>query len=118
MVKTILPIEPKPADIFFYGLLVFFFLFDWIGIVEAEIAFPSIITSDSKVQADRLGMSDMQITVRLWRISGEDFRNFSRPDICADYISNKVVPFRNIISFQCSVLFEDQIVQYAVTFND
>jgi hypothetical protein len=36
-----------------------------VGIVESEITLPAVLFGDSKVQADRLRMPDMQITVRL-----------------------------------------------------
>ena len=57
---------------------VFLFFLLRIGIVEAQVTTATIITGQTKVQADRLGVTKMQIAVRLRRKAGPNPRRVQR----------------------------------------
>src|SRR5690606_1874939 len=61
------PLETEPFDIGLDGVDVLLTFFLWIGVIEAQVAAPPLLFGHAKVQADRLGMADMQEAVRLRR---------------------------------------------------
>ena len=64
IVKPVLPIEAQPSHILFDRLNIFLFFLCRIGIVESQVAEAVVIFCQSKIEADRLCMSDMEISVR------------------------------------------------------
>jgi hypothetical protein len=56
------------------GVYVFLFLLLRVGVVEAQVAGAGVVQGQAKVQADRLGMAEMQVAVGLRREAGADFR--------------------------------------------
>ena len=64
------PIESEPFNIIHDRLDVFGLLGSRIGIVEAEVAGAAILQGAAEIQADRFGMSYMEIAVRFRRKSG------------------------------------------------
>ena len=67
------PIEAKPAHVVLDGVDIFLILPGRIGVVVAQIALAAEFLRDAKIQADRLGVTDVQIAVRLRREAGNDF---------------------------------------------
>src|SRR5690606_10797385 len=57
---------------------VFLVLLLGIGVVETQVAAPAELVGHPEVQADRLGMADVQIAVRLGREAGADPRRVGR----------------------------------------
>jgi len=66
-VEQPVPLEAEPADIVLNRLDVFGLFGGRVRIVEPQIALAAELLGDAKVQADRLGVSDVQIPVRLRR---------------------------------------------------
>ena len=62
-----IPFEPEPADVLLDRIDVALLLSGWVGVIETEIASALILLSESEVQTDRLGVTDMKKTIRLWR---------------------------------------------------
>ena len=62
---AVLPIEPQPVDVFLDRVDVLLVLFARIGVVEAEIALAAELLGDAEVQANALGVPDVQIAVGL-----------------------------------------------------
>ena len=65
--QPVFPVEPQPADIILYGLHVLHVLFFRVGVIEAQVAFTPVLRRHPEIQADGLGMADMEETVGLGR---------------------------------------------------
>ena len=63
------PLESEPLDVFLDGFHVFHIFFGGVGIVKAEVAYTAIAGCDSEIQADGLGVSDVEVSVWLGRES-------------------------------------------------
>ena len=63
----IVPVEPEPADVLLDRLDVLDVFLRRIGVVEAQVASAAELLGDAEVQADRLGVADVQVAVRLRR---------------------------------------------------
>ena len=61
------PIEAEPLDILLDRVNILGILLHRVGIVETKVTLTAILLSQTEVQADTLGVSNMQITVRLGR---------------------------------------------------
>ena len=68
--QPVLPIEAQPADVLHDRIDVLDVLFAGVGIVEAEVAQAAELLGDAEVQADRLGVADVQVAVGLGRKAG------------------------------------------------
>ena len=68
----VLPIESQPADVLLDRLDVFDLLGFGVRVVEAEVAFPAVVGGQAEIEADRLGVADVEIAVRLGREAGLD----------------------------------------------
>ena len=64
-----IPLEAEPAHVFHDRIDVLDVFLDRIGIVEAQIALAAILGGETEVEANRFGMADVQIAVRLRRKS-------------------------------------------------
>ncbi|OIQ70774.1 hypothetical protein GALL_476120 [mine drainage metagenome] len=73
------PVESQPAHRVQNGIDVFLVFLFRVGVVEAQVADATIVLRQTEVQADALGMADMQITVRLGRKAGADARRVGLP---------------------------------------
>src|SRR5260370_6322429 len=69
-VEKAIPLKAQPIHVGFDRLNVFGFLLLGIGIVKAKICVSTKFVGQTEIDADRLGMADMQIAVRLGRESG------------------------------------------------
>ena len=89
-IELIFPGKAQPMDILFNGADIFLILLGGVCVVIAQIARAAVLLGQTKVQADRLGMSDMQIAVGF---RGEPSQNMVMPSgrqICVDDLLNKV----------------------------
>ena len=68
--QPIPPIEAQPSQILLNGLGVFGAFLERVGVVEAQIGAAAVLLGDAEVQADALGMADVQIAVGLRRKPG------------------------------------------------
>jgi hypothetical protein len=67
VVQPLLPIEAEPAHVFLDGFDVLGVFLRRVGVVEAEVADAGEFLGDAEVEADRLGVPDVQIPVRFRR---------------------------------------------------
>lgn len=87
----IAPIKAQPANVFLDRLDVFHFLFGRIGIVKTQMTTPAIFNGSAKIQANRLGMANMQIAVGLRWKAGNHSGVFATGQIAVDNFVNKWV---------------------------
>ena len=64
-IVEVIPLKAEPLDVLQNRIDILRILFYGVGIVEAEIAFAAVFHSGGEIDADRLGMADVQIAVRL-----------------------------------------------------
>ena len=72
VVRAVLPVEAEPADVLLDRAHELHVLRLRVRVVHAEVAEPAELVRDAEVQADRLGMADVQVAVRLRRKAGVD----------------------------------------------
>jgi len=63
IVEAVFPVEAKPPHILHDGIDVLLVLLGWVGVVETQVAHALVIGGNAEVQADRLGVPDMQVAV-------------------------------------------------------
>ena len=91
IVHAVLPAKAQPTDIFLNGIHVFRVLLGRIGIIKAQIAQAMIILCQAKVQAYRLGMTNMQIAIGLgWETGVNPFGVFTVSLVFLNRILHKV----------------------------
>ena len=72
VIEMLAPVEAEPAHVALDGVDIFLLFLGRIGVVEAQIAVAAEFLGDAEIEADRLGVADMQIAVRLRREAGDD----------------------------------------------
>ena len=66
------PVEAEPMHVGLDRVDIFLLFLGRIGIVEAQIALAAEFLGDAEIQADRFGVADMEIAVRLRRKARDD----------------------------------------------
>jgi hypothetical protein len=72
---ALLPGEAEPLDAVHDGVDVFLVFLFRIGVVEAQVAAALVVARQAEVQADRFGVADVQVAVRLRREAGDHRRH-------------------------------------------
>ena len=90
IVKVSAPIEAKPADVALDRIDVLLLLPCRIGVVKAEMATSAEFLGNAEIQADRFGVPQMQIAVRLRREPGDDAVVLSGREISRHNIAYKI----------------------------
>ena len=71
-VQVLAPVEPQPADVGLDGVDVLLLFLHRVGVVEAQMAAAAELAGDAEVEADRLGVADVEVAVGLRREAGDD----------------------------------------------
>ncbi len=88
------PVEPEPLHVGLDRVDVLDVFLGRVGVVEAQVAAAAELAGDAEVQADRLGVADVQVPVRLRRKARRDApRMTRRPDVLRDDRANEVEGF-------------------------
>ena len=69
-VVLVTPLETEPLDILLDSLYILHILLRRVGIIETEVTYTAIFSCYTKVQADSLGVTDVQVAVWLWWETG------------------------------------------------
>ena len=72
-VEQLVPLKAEPAHILDDGLGVLGAFLLRVGVVEAQVAKPAVFAREAEIQADGLGVADMQVAVRLRRKARDEF---------------------------------------------
>ena len=64
------PFVAQPLDVFLDGFYIFYIVFRRVCIIETQVTGSSVSLCDSEVQTNGFCMSDVQVSVRLWRETG------------------------------------------------
>src|SRR5580704_5628788 len=92
MIEVVAPVEAEPMDVLLDGVDIFLLLLRGIGVVEAQIALAGEFLRDAEIEANRLGMADMEIAVRLRRKAGDDFRVAAGCEIGSNNVADEIAP--------------------------
>ena len=74
VVLAVVPVEAEPADVVLDGVDVLDVFLDRVGVVEAQVAVAAVLGRDAEVEADGLGVADVQVAVGLGREARDDTR--------------------------------------------
>jgi hypothetical protein len=89
-VEVLAPVEPQPADVGLDGVDVLLLFLHRVGVVEAQVAPPAELVRYPEVQADRLGVADVEVAVRLGREAGDDGGDSAGAQIIGDDVADEV----------------------------
>ena len=84
------PAADEPVDVFGDGVHVLDVFLGRVGVVHAEIADAAELVGDAEVQADALGVADVEITVRLRRKARVNLRIFLFSDVLFDDVADEI----------------------------
>jgi len=90
--EILAPVEAEPVHIAFDRVDVFLLLLLRVGVVEAQMAAAAEFQRGAEIEADRLGVADMQITVRLGRKPRDDLAIALRGEIGLDDVADEIAP--------------------------
>ena len=96
VVEVLAPVEPQPAHVRLDGVDVLLLLLDGVRVVEAQVAAAAELARDAEVEADRLGVADVQVAVRLGREAGDDRRVPAGPQVGGDDLADEVASLRRV----------------------
>ena len=65
--EPVVPVEAEPAHVFDDGVDVLLLFLLGVGVVEAQVALAAEFRGEAEVEADRLGVADVQVAVGLGR---------------------------------------------------
>ena len=72
VMEVLAPVEAEPAHVVHDRVDVFLALLGGVGVVEAQVTAAAIVMRQTEVDADRLGVADVQIPVGLGRKASDD----------------------------------------------
>jgi hypothetical protein len=92
VMEVLAPVEPEPADVRLDRVDVLLLLFGRVRVIEAEVTAAAELMRDAEVEADRLGVADVQVAVRLRRKAGDDGRVPAVPHVGGHDLADEVAP--------------------------
>ena len=90
VIEVLAPIEAEPAHVALDGVDIFLLFLGRVGVVETQMAAAAEFLRDAEIQADRLGVADMQIAVRLRRKAGDDLLDAAGIEIGLHDVADEV----------------------------
>jgi hypothetical protein len=110
VIEVLAPVEAEPAHVGLDGVDILLLLLGRVGVVEAQMAAPAELLGNAEVQADRLGMADVEIAVRLRWKARHHRRMPLGVEIGLDDVANEIAPHLCCNRFCChwEFLFGDQ----------
>ena len=86
------PVEAEPAHVALDGVDIFLLFLGRIGVVETQMAAAAEFLGNAEIQADRLGVADVQIAVRLGRKAGDHRLDASGIEVGLHDVADEVAP--------------------------
>ncbi len=85
-----LPVESQPADVFLDGVHVLLLFFFGIGVVEAQVGASAKLVGESEIQADRFGVPNVEMSVRLRRKAGLHVLVLPGLQVFGDFVTKEI----------------------------
>jgi hypothetical protein len=112
VVEVLPPIEAEPAHVALDGVDVLLLLLGWVGVVEAQIAAAAELLRHAEVEADRLGVADVEIAVGLGWKAGHHRLRPPRGQVGLDDVANEIAP--RFASRWCLDICHDALRRHSV----
>jgi hypothetical protein len=91
VVKALLPVEAQPAHVVLDRVDVLLVLLQRVGVVHPQVADAAELLGDAEVQADRLGVADVEVAVGLgWEAGHDPAPVFAGLEIRLDELADEV----------------------------
>ena len=90
LVVVLAPVEAEPAHILGDGVDELLLFLGGVGVVEAQVAASAEFFRHAEIEADRLGVADMQVAVRLRRETRDDLGVALFGDVAGDDIADEI----------------------------
>ena len=90
VVEMCAPVKAKPAHIPLDGLNIFHRFLAGVGVVETQMTLALVLLGNAKVQADGLGVADVQEAVRLRRETGDNAGVLARGKVIGNNLPDEI----------------------------
>src|SRR5450759_4031430 len=91
--EPVLPVEPEPVDVLLDRIHVLNVLLERVRVVKSEVALSAVLARDAEVQADRLGVADVEVAVRLGGKARRDAPSvLSRAPVLVENVADEILP--------------------------
>ena len=91
VIEVLAPVKAKPANVFLNRFYILNLLLGGIGIIEPQVTHAVVFGGDAKIEADRLGVANMQMPIRLRRKSRHHPPAvLAGLQVCGDDLANKI----------------------------
>ena len=88
--QPVLPVEPQPPDVGHDGIHILHFFLAGVGVIEPEVADAVEFGGDAEVEADGLGVADVEVAVGLRRKAGHHPAVLARGQVVGDDLADKI----------------------------
>ena len=88
--QMLTPVEPQPAYVALDRVDEFLLFLGRVGVVETKVAAAAEFLGHAEIQANRLGVTDVQIAVRLGWEAGDDGLHAPRIEVGLDDVANEI----------------------------
>ena len=95
-IEQVVPLKSHPADIFHDGIHILRIFLSGIRIVKAQIASAAVLGRSPKVNADGFDMTDMHISIGLWREPRHHLGVYALRQIFVNFSFDKIICLRQI----------------------
>ena len=85
-----LPVKAKPADICLNRVYIFLLFLLGIGVVESQIGAPAELVGETEIKANRFGVPNVEISVRLRRKARLHVRVLAGLQIIGNLVAKKI----------------------------
>jgi hypothetical protein len=92
VIKVGSPVIAEPVHVGLDRVDIFLLFLGRVGVIEAQMALAGEFLRDAEIERDRLGVTDMQIAVRLRRKAGHDPAVLAGGEIGLDDVADEVAP--------------------------
>ena len=92
VIEVLAPVEAEPAHVRLDRVDIFLLFLGRVGVVEAQIAVAAKLLRDPEVEADRLGVPDMQVAVRLGRKACHHALMTARREVVRHDVADEIAP--------------------------
>ncbi len=96
-VQVLAPVEAEPVHVRLDGVDVLLLFLHRVGVVEAQVAAPAELLRDAEVEADGLGVPDVEVAVGLRGEARDDLSDAPLAQVRRDDVADEVAAFRRVL---------------------
>ena len=106
VIEVLAPVEAQPAHVALDGVDILLLLLGRVGVVEAQVAAAAELLRHAEIEADRLGVADVQVAVGLRRKARDHRLRPPRIEVGANDVANEVLPCLSSRRLDCRHAFD------------